>query len=242
MGKFEATARTFLFVLNFILFLCGVTMVSLGIWAAINSKSFSTEIMSFLHALNLTSSQKMNATTAASVIFIIIGTLLLLIGFLGCWGTSNESTCSLMIFCIIIGIIILAEFSAGIGLLVSKNKIQKYLKNKIKEQFQKPSKAVKEAFATIQRRLNCCGVDGPSDYPHLPPSCRSNLGRTYSTGCWTTVRNVISRKTKGIVIAAAVTIVIEIVSLILGLIVYFEMKRVQNELAGATIVGSSMII
>ncbi|KAI3389220.1 hypothetical protein SNEBB_002290 [Seison nebaliae] len=227
-GKCQSLSKMILFIFNFLLFICGAVVCGLGIWARVDSKSFLDQITKFLKTIKISDVIHIDYLKSAALLLIIAGAILLLLGFLGCWGAYRESICLLSIYCTLIGLILLAELVGAILLFVMKSKVENVLKTEMKKQFNKQSTEIKEAFNAIQTELKCCGVDGSTDYGQdVPQSCypTNNTITPYTEGCWKAIENKIKSNANSVGIAAIVTILVQIVSFTLGLITIIKAKN-----------------
>ncbi|XP_075615633.1 tetraspanin-1 isoform X2 [Balearica regulorum gibbericeps] len=80
--------KVMMILFNLAIFLGGGTLLGVGIWVTVDEKSFldifGTLSSSILQVVNV------------SYFLIVIGSILLVIGFLGCYGAQKESKCLLM--------------------------------------------------------------------------------------------------------------------------------------------------
>ncbi|KAG8132341.1 hypothetical protein E2320_010214 [Naja naja] len=88
----------------------GATLLGIGIWVTVDSKSFlsifgtlSASVLQFVHV---------------GYLLIAIGAVLFLLGFLGCCGAQKESKCLLIMFFSIILIIFIIEVAGAVVALV----------------------------------------------------------------------------------------------------------------------------
>ncbi|NXS04797.1 TSN1 protein, partial [Oxylabes madagascariensis] len=90
--------------------LSGGTLLGVGIWVKVDGESF----------LNIFGALSTSILSVVNVgyLFIVIGAILLVIGFLGCYGAQKESKCLLMMFFSVVLIIFIAEVAAAVVALV----------------------------------------------------------------------------------------------------------------------------
>ncbi|XP_042534685.1 leukocyte surface antigen CD53 isoform X1 [Dipodomys spectabilis] len=110
-------------------------------------------------------------------VLVIVGSIIMVVAFLGCMGSIKENKCLLMSFFILLLIILLAEVTLAILLFVYEQKLNKYVSEGLNDSIQRyhSDNSTKVAWDFIQTLLNCCGVNGTSDWTSGPPaSCPSN--------------------------------------------------------------------
>ncbi|NXE67574.1 TSN1 protein, partial [Calcarius ornatus] len=90
--------------------LSGGTLLGVGIWVKVDGESF-------LKIFGTLSSSILQVVNVAYLL-IVIGAILLVIGFLGCYGAQKESKCLLMMFFSVVLIIFIAEVAAAVVALV----------------------------------------------------------------------------------------------------------------------------
>lgn len=111
---------------------------------------------------------------------IVIGVLIFIISFVGCWGALKENYCFILIFSVLLGIIFILEISAGISGYVLKGDAQDLIDKKLQETIMNYNKdgydGTTYLWDTIQKQYTCCGVDGYKDWQKvnnesLPLTC-----------------------------------------------------------------------
>ncbi|XP_017679407.1 PREDICTED: CD9 antigen [Lepidothrix coronata] len=96
-------------------------------------------------------------------VYILIGAgaLMMLVGFLGCCGASQESQCMLGLFFFFLFVIFALEIGAGIWGFSNKEKIIDELKEFYMDTYKKRTQpGAKETLTAFQLALNCCGLTG----------------------------------------------------------------------------------
>ncbi|XP_017779905.1 PREDICTED: CD151 antigen [Nicrophorus vespilloides] len=150
-----------MFIINFIIFLGGITVVALGIWTVID-KSFANELLGT------------NLYSGAVYVLIATGILITLISCFGCFGSAKEVRCMLVTYFIAVFLIFVTMLVGGILGYVFRAKVENTMKNTMIGSIRSygNDRPVTEAWDEIQSRLQCCGVSGAVDWTdQIPDSC-----------------------------------------------------------------------
>ncbi|NXM25663.1 TSN1 protein, partial [Oxyruncus cristatus] len=167
--------KVMMILFNLIIFLSGGTLLGVGIWVKVDGQSF----MDIFGVLSSSVLQVVNV----SYVLIVIGAILLVIGFLGCYGAQKESKCLLMMFFSVVLIIFIAEVAVAVVALVYTSLAESLLSAVVtpvlKEQY-----GVDRTFTTIwnttMTKVHCCGLNNYTDfndsvwyekYGSYPPQC-----------------------------------------------------------------------
>jgi len=164
LGCSGSCMKYLLFFFNFIFFVCGATLFGIGIWV-----QFDDTVTAYL---GLTVDK--GAYEAAIILLICVGAFILLVGFLGCCGACQESTCMLCLFAGLMIIIVLLQVVAAILAIVFSSDVTKELKSHLEENVkEKVSNDTTDPFTQGMNLLQmddkldkdmCCGVVSYTDY------------------------------------------------------------------------------
>ncbi|KAF3833088.1 hypothetical protein F7725_026753 [Dissostichus mawsoni] len=121
-GDCLSCMKYLMFIFNFFIFLGGSFLLGVGVWVLVDPMGFREIVAA-------------NPVLFTGVYVILaMGSMLFLLGFLGCCGAIRENKCLLMFFFMLILFIFLAELAAAIL-----------------------------AFL-FREHFDCCGVSGPEDF------------------------------------------------------------------------------
>lgn len=142
-----------LFVLNFGIFAAGVAVVALASIIINKDNTYGNLLGDGVFTL--------------PIIILIAGLIIVIIGFLGCCGAMKESACMLRMYAVIVGLMLIAEVTLGILLLVypsqAENAIIKGMTN-LFEDYGGEDASLTKSIDSIQHDLHCCGVNNYTDW------------------------------------------------------------------------------
>uniref|UniRef100_A0A3Q2CJU4 CD81 molecule b n=1 Tax=Cyprinodon variegatus TaxID=28743 RepID=A0A3Q2CJU4_CYPVA len=148
-----------LFFFNFIFWLAGGVILGVALWLRHDSQTSNLLILQF-------EGQQAPSTFYISVyILIAVGAVMMLVGFLGCYGAIQESQCLLGTFFFFLVILFASEVAAAIWGFMNKDTMSKELINFYDAAYIKavdvsgsPSKdAAVSVLGAFHTTLNCCG-------------------------------------------------------------------------------------
>lgn len=143
-----------LFTYNLLIFMCGLVLLAVGIWLAVDRNFLTTIIGLDLYA-------------AAVFLILAGGGVIFIISFFGCCGSITENLCMLGAFFIVLCVVSAALFIGGICAIVFRaqigNKVQQTMSytliNNYGVDYQlEYNRAVTDAWDKAQERLQCCAV------------------------------------------------------------------------------------
>lgn len=163
-------AKYLLCLFNFIFFVVGSAVLCIGIWLAVDKKSF-IELTRF-STLNegVQELTEPNVIEQGAYILIAAGAFIFIISFLGYCGAIKESRVLLTAYGIFIIIIALLQIAAIVLAAVYKPHAEKHTKDfflhTIKEYYTVKDRrdALTLSWDFMQAELHCCGVEGYQDF------------------------------------------------------------------------------
>ncbi|KFZ68307.1 Tetraspanin-1, partial [Podiceps cristatus] len=143
--------------------LSGGTLLGVGIWVTVDGQSF----VDIFGAVSSSVLQVVNV----SYFLIVIGAILLVIGFLGCYGAQKESKCLLMMFFSVVLIIFIAEIAAAVVVLVytglAETLLTAVVTPLLKEKYG-ADKSLTHIWNVTMMEVHCCGLSNYTDFTDSP--------------------------------------------------------------------------
>ncbi|NXI32859.1 TSN1 protein, partial [Sterrhoptilus dennistouni] len=151
--------KVMMILFNLVIFLSGGTLLGVGIWVKVDGESF----VDIFGALSSSILQVVNV----GYLFIVIGAILLVVGFLGCYGAQKESKCLLMMFFSVVLIIFIAEVAAAVLALVFTGLAETLLTGLVtpllKEKYG-PDPDFTKIWNITMTEVHCCGLNNYTDF------------------------------------------------------------------------------
>ncbi|XP_049576247.1 tetraspanin 34a [Syngnathus scovelli] len=161
--------KMMMFIFNGAIFVAGAAILGVGIWVKVDSNSFMG-VVDGVEELPPEISQLSNV----GYVLIGVGSVLAIIGFLGCCGAVKESRCMLLTFFSIVLIIFLIEVAVVVVVLVFKDlaedlfdsletEIHKSLATKYGE-----DETLTSLWNSTMAAFQCCGYKNYTDFTGSP--------------------------------------------------------------------------
>ncbi|XP_030350126.1 tetraspanin-1 [Strigops habroptila] len=229
--------KVMMVLFNLIIFLAGGTLLGVGIWVTVDGQSFldifGTISSSILQIVNV------------GYFLIVVGAILLVIGFLGCYGAQKESKCLLMMFFTVVLIIFIAEVAVAVVALVYTG-VAEALLTAVVTPLLKQKYGVDESFTHIwnltMTEVHCCGLSNYTDFndsvwynthgTYPEPCCNDTQTCTYAaaaksnvTGCFDQILEEI--RAHGVVVGgvAAGIAALEIAAMVVAMYLYCHLDQ-----------------
>jgi tetraspanin-18 len=173
-------AKYVLCLFNFVFFVVGSAVLSIGIWLAADKDSFIklTKISVLNEGVELDENAKdlikglaePKVIEQGAYILIAIGAFIFIISFLGYCGAIKESRVLLTAYGLFLIIIFLLQVAAIILVSVYKSEADNHTKKILKKTLENEymikdhKNAVTVAWDLIMSQMKCCGVEGHQDF------------------------------------------------------------------------------
>ncbi|XP_012899774.1 tetraspanin-1 isoform X2 [Mustela putorius furo] len=130
--------KTMMILFNFLIFLCGVALLAVGIWVSIDGSSF----LKIFGPLSSSAMQFVNV----GYFLIAAGAVLFALGFLGCYGAQTENKCALMMAEHFLTLLVVPAIKQDYG----------------------SQKDFTQVWNTTMEGLKCCGFNNYTDFEGSP--------------------------------------------------------------------------
>ncbi|XP_042304860.1 tetraspanin-1-like [Sceloporus undulatus] len=154
--------RMMMFVVNGVIFLGVWFAVGVGIWVKVDS----THLREGPGRSNSTPDAVLNV----GYLCIAVGTFLLIVGFMGCWGICQESKCMLLVFFVLTLILFIVEVAGAVVVLAFSSvadifveHLKKWAMKSLKEDYER-QEDLTAIWNTTMKELKCCGFNNYTDF------------------------------------------------------------------------------
>lgn len=178
MCSCKCVSKFILIVVNLIFLLAGALMLSFGITAKVRPDlifgmlNVIPDFDKVSPAFDLTS-----IINGSAIFMIVLGVIVFLIGFFGCFGACCESVCLLTTYLIVLLVVLCGEVALIIFAAVSPQTFRTLIQDIMKKSLAKfnddikfngtltlPANEVSLGWSILQLKTKCCGANGYSDY------------------------------------------------------------------------------
>ncbi|XP_050499507.1 23 kDa integral membrane protein-like isoform X1 [Diabrotica virgifera virgifera] len=218
MGCGEALMKLFMLVVNTIFALGGLILIVIGVVKKLNVKNLSEAIPDDY------------SIEVAPILTIVVGVIIFVIAFFGCWGAIRDSPFLLTTYGVILLVIFLLQIAVGI-FAVTHIKDEENFKIQVKKQvirvFNEAKRNKKyELTDLIQKDFHCCGPDGSSFWGNdIPDSCFDSHKHQYKDGCKIKVYEFLHKTMFIIGITVIAFSVLEVIGCIFSLCLASRIKK-----------------
>ncbi|NXF94834.1 TSN8 protein, partial [Eubucco bourcierii] len=160
MAGVSSCMKYSMFIFNFIFWVCGSIILGVSIWIRVSKNA---------QQVNACRGQRSPGKWVD--LLIAVGSIIMVLGFLGCCGAIKESQCMLLLFFIGLLLILILQVAGGILGAVYRSKIETSLNETLTESVKtlqsstEESKVFQEKFQKFEEMNQCCGLlNGPADW------------------------------------------------------------------------------
>lgn len=216
-----------LFTFNFVLWCMGGALMSLGIWVRADSNfweySDKLPIEQYYQACYIT---------------IVVGALLLILGFLGCCGAATDSPCMLLAYFILMLVMVVLELAVTglVWKIASGDKLDEYLQYHIMKHVEKirTDWQSRRFLDILQLHLHCCGAESKDDYravgERAPESCHDQrTNNLFYHGCSEMMRMWLEKRAAMFGGIALGLTLLQMAALVFSCCLYYSVKSGETE-------------
>lgn len=220
-----------MFFFNFLFWVCGTLILALAIWLKV-SKDGKEIVTSGDYGTN---------PFVAVNILIAVGSIIMVLGFLGCCGAVKESRCMLLLFFIGLLLILLLQIAAGILGATFKSESSRILNEtlydnaKLLSETSDEAKEFQKAMIAFQSEFKCCGLkfgaaDWGNNFPEAKESCKCTESEcenykgedVYRTTCLSLIKELVEKNIIIVIGIAFGLAIIEILGLVFSMVLYCQ--------------------
>lgn len=152
MGFGTNIMKSLMFIFNGIVWVLGLVLFVVGIVVLVEGENWNDIID--------------NKTVPVSVLLIVVGLVIAIVGFLGCFGAMKQNTGMLLIYAVVLGIIILVQLVAGILAFIFSDEAHDFVQEGLTKGLHDygVSDSLTKAVDWMQEEYECCGVTTYLDY------------------------------------------------------------------------------
>ncbi|XP_071406057.1 tetraspanin-8 [Pithys albifrons albifrons] len=158
MAGVSSCMKYSMFIFNFLFWVCGSIILGVSIWIRV-SRDAQEEL-------------EIDSSLFAGVdLLIAVGSIIMVLGFLGCCGAVKESRCMLLLFFIGLLLILILQVVGGILGAVYRSQVETSLNKTLIDSVNalqgsaQDHKVFQEKFQKFERQNQCCGLlKGPEDW------------------------------------------------------------------------------
>ncbi|KAK2848425.1 hypothetical protein Q7C36_010107 [Tachysurus vachellii] len=219
---------------NLLFWLGGCGILGVGVWLSVTQGSFATLSTSL-------------PSLSAANLLIAVGTIIMVIGCLGCVGAVKESRPLLLSFFVLLLLIFLLEVLFIILFFAYQDQIDHYAQSDLKKGLQlfgtEGNIGLTNAWSIVQTDFRCCGVNNHTDWfdvyntTRVPDSCcleysdncgLENPGTWWTAPCYERVKSWLQENLVALWIFALCTALTQILGLVFSMTIFCQAVKVDT--------------
>jgi len=169
-----------------------------------------------------------------AALLVAIGIIIFFVSLIGCVGAVKGSTCLVNIYGLFLILLLILEVAAAIAAYSMRGNIGDYIHEAMKDSMDKydENHYVVEAWDGLQCRMQCCGIDGSSDWDNrnitVPETCFSSSGVEFDFGCHYRLMNLISESALLVGTAAICVAIVQALGIVFAFMLAKSIRRIKT--------------
>ncbi|CAH2318870.1 tetraspanin-4 isoform X1 [Pelobates cultripes] len=222
-----------MFVFNLIFWLGGCGILGVGVWLAVTQGKFATLSISF-------------PSLSAASLFMVTGSVIMVVGFIGCLGAVTEHRCLLLTFFVVLLIIFVLEMISMILFLTYKEEFHSYAQEDLKKGLKlyktNGNLGLTNAWDIVQTQFRCCGVKNYTDWydvsnnftvPHSCCSehhedCQSMPTTWWKDPCYVKVKEWVALNMSSVRIFGICILIVQVFGLVFSMLMYCQVLKAEK--------------
>lgn len=222
-----------MFVFNLIFWLGGCGILGVGVWLAVTQGHFATLSSTF-------------PSLTAATLFMVMGSVIMVIGFIGCLGAVTEHRWLLLSFFVILLIIFLLEVIIGLMFLAYRENLDRYAQEDLRKGLilynTTDNLGLTNAWDIVQNDFRCCGVLNFTDWfevynsTKVPSSCCLELSKEcqqtqsmwWENPCYEKVKTWLKDNISSVGIFGLCIAFIQILGLLFSMVMYCQVVKSEK--------------
>ncbi|KAM4703343.1 tetraspanin-4-like isoform 1-T1 [Rhinophrynus dorsalis] len=222
-----------MFIFNLIFWLGGCGILGVGVWLAVTQGKFATLSISF-------------PSLSAASLFMVTGSVIMVVGFIGCLGAVTEHRCLLLTFFVVLLIIFLLEMISMVLFLTYKEEFHSYAQDDLKKGLKlyktEGNLGLTNAWDIVQTEFRCCGVKNYTDWLDIrnsstvPHSCCmehsdfcQNMPSTWwKEPCYKKVKEWVGNNISSVGIFGICILIVQVFGLIFSMLMYCQVVKAEK--------------
>jgi len=217
-GIGNKTLKLLMFLVNFLIFIIGGIVFGLSLWVTVD-KNFVENIRKIASGTGAKIPSELVDTLAqyqnALWIFVAIGGLLMVVGFLGCCGAGFESVLMLTLFFIVVLILVVVQMFALFYMYTGRDQFDDALYKALSES----SKNIesRKQLSPVQDFFKCCGATKETKSLYIDDLLCKGDQQEYDA-CYDVIKSSIQKDADKILIVGVILLFVEAFALLFSCI------------------------
>ncbi|KAJ3112513.1 hypothetical protein HDU96_004494 [Phlyctochytrium bullatum] len=226
--------KNMLLFINFLALLAGIILIGGGSYLHATSGRQGDLGSSLLeHYIN---GSTVNWIAGLAIAAVVIGVVVTVVSFLGCFGAANEKGMLLKTYFAMLCILVVLELGVGIAAYVKRDTVTTIIENQWTAAATSNSTSLQESIMSVQRYFQCCGFKSIDSYA-IPANCAAVNG--WPRPCYNSVVESLQQSISTIGGCGVAMGVIELVGIIFSLILFI--KIAQRDRASQSLLNEGVL-